>query len=198
MSQEKEYMDNFEDMSDENGFQFQFFCESCNYKYRTPYERWVKGAVADRFASRFSGVVGGVLESRVEKMRRDMTDQKLLDAQEQLKGHFHRCGVCSSWVCEKCWVPQEKTCKNCSITIQADQQAQVVGQSAAAAAKAFRDPDNVIPVAGVICPQCGKPAGVGKFCQECGTPVGPSNCPSCGKTVASGAKFCGECGHKLG
>jgi predicted amidophosphoribosyltransferase len=48
-----------------------------------------------------------------------------------------------------------------------------------------------------ICPQCGKPAGEGKFCNNCGAPLTLLKCPRCGAQNAPGTKFCGECGNKL-
>lgn len=47
----------------------------------------------------------------------------------------------------------------------------------------------------VICPSCGQKTGKGKFCQECGAPL-IRKCSSCGAELASGAKFCPECGEK--
>lgn len=48
----------------------------------------------------------------------------------------------------------------------------------------------------VVCPECGKTVTKGKFCPECGHKF-ITACPSCGNSVASGAKFCLECGEKL-
>ena len=48
-----------------------------------------------------------------------------------------------------------------------------------------------------VCPNCGKPAGTGKFCNHCGTPLGTNRCPNCGAQVAQGLAFCGECGTKI-
>ena len=31
-----------------------------------------------------------------------------------------------------------------------------------------------------VCPKCGKPAGSGKFCNNCGAPLGTPRCPNCG------------------
>lgn len=47
------------------------------------------------------------------------------------------------------------------------------------------------------CPSCGKmiKAGV-KFCPECGKPTGKS-CPKCGAAVSENARFCPECGTSL-
>ena len=48
-----------------------------------------------------------------------------------------------------------------------------------------------------ICPQCGKPAGRGKFCNKCGAPVSLVQCSKCGAKSPAGTQFCGECGTKL-
>jgi predicted amidophosphoribosyltransferase len=49
-----------------------------------------------------------------------------------------------------------------------------------------------------MCPQCGKPAGEGKFCNNCGAPLSLTKCPRCGAAINAGARFCGECGNKIG
>ena len=49
-----------------------------------------------------------------------------------------------------------------------------------------------------LCPQCGKPAGEGKFCNNCGAPLALLTCPKCGAKNPAGTRFCGECGTKLG
>ena len=48
-----------------------------------------------------------------------------------------------------------------------------------------------------ICPACGKPAGEGKFCNNCGAPLGLVQCSKCGAKLAIGTRFCGECGNKM-
>ena len=49
------------------------------------------------------------------------------------------------------------------------------------------------------CPSCGyeNPEGA-KFCHECGTKLGKTYCVSCGAELKPGMKFCGECGAKQG
>ena len=53
------------------------------------------------------------------------------------------------------------------------------------------------PQAGATCPDCGAqlPAGA-KFCGNCGKKLG-NFCPDCGAELMAGAKFCGNCGKKL-
>jgi predicted amidophosphoribosyltransferase len=48
-----------------------------------------------------------------------------------------------------------------------------------------------------LCPKCGKPAGEGKFCNNCGAPLALTKCPQCGVSINAGARFCGECGAKI-
>ena len=51
---------------------------------------------------------------------------------------------------------------------------------------------------GVACPQCGNqnnPAA--KFCTECGTKLGKATCANCQAELNPGAKFCNECGTKV-
>jgi len=50
------------------------------------------------------------------------------------------------------------------------------------------------------CPQCGAqlPAGA-KFCGNCGAKIGGNaKCTNCGADLPAGAKFCGNCGAKVG
>ena len=52
--------------------------------------------------------------------------------------------------------------------------------------------------AGVACPKCGNSNNAGaKFCTECGTKLGAATCPNCQAEVPAGAKFCNECGTKI-
>ena len=51
---------------------------------------------------------------------------------------------------------------------------------------------------GVACPKCAHQNNPGaKFCTECGTKLGAAACPNCQAEVPAGAKFCNECGQKL-
>jgi membrane protease subunit (stomatin/prohibitin family) len=52
--------------------------------------------------------------------------------------------------------------------------------------------------AGVACPGCGHKNNPGaKFCTECGTKLGAATCPNCKAEVPPSAKFCNECGTKI-
>lgn len=56
------------------------------------------------------------------------------------------------------------------------------------------------PVQETKCPKCGAPCAAGaKFCLECGEKLGASKtvCPECGTALPAGAKFCSNCGHRM-
>jgi predicted amidophosphoribosyltransferase len=47
------------------------------------------------------------------------------------------------------------------------------------------------------CPQCGHTNRTeARFCAACGTPLS-RHCPSCRQEVRPGAKFCDQCGYAL-
>jgi predicted amidophosphoribosyltransferase len=48
-----------------------------------------------------------------------------------------------------------------------------------------------------ICPSCGKPAGSGKFCNNCGASMEQKTCPKCGAKNAPSVRFCNNCGQNL-
>lgn len=50
------------------------------------------------------------------------------------------------------------------------------------------------------CPKCGTAYTAGaKFCLNCGEKLGAAGmiCPDCGKLIPTGAKFCAECGYRV-
>lgn len=50
----------------------------------------------------------------------------------------------------------------------------------------------------IACPNCGNKNNSGaKFCMECGTKLGAATCSNCQAQVPPGAKFCNECGQKI-
>ncbi|MBO5868577.1 MAG: SPFH domain-containing protein, partial [Oscillospiraceae bacterium] len=56
------------------------------------------------------------------------------------------------------------------------------------------------PAQGNACPKCGAAcAPEAKFCLNCGEKLGVAGaaCPECGAALPAGAKFCANCGHKL-
>nr|MDO8081077.1 zinc ribbon domain-containing protein [Candidatus Freyarchaeota archaeon] len=121
-------------------------------------------------------------------------------AVNEAKAKFQRCPRCHKWVCENDWNSEEGLCTDDAPSVATE----------VAAAKAQRAKDQIWEKASkadiftgkieskqTLCPQCGKPAGSGKFCQNCGASLAMGKCPKCGASNPAGTKFCGECGAKL-
>ena len=60
-------------------------------------------------------------------------------------------------------------------------------------------PNASAPNAEKVCPSCGAPVATGaKFCSNCGQPQPQAKfCPECGTRCEAGSKFCMNCGTKL-
>ena len=68
------------------------------------------------------------------------------------------------------------------------------GKKGAAKGSGVKPPPSAIKV---DCPNCGETATSGaRFCATCGTELGKA-CPQCGTPTTAGARFCGECGRGL-
>ena len=214
---------NYNDLSTEAGFQFEFYCDCCgngvksSFVRSTTYGQRQKSDKFGRMASTLGGFLGGkavdlgwALERGSEAIGnrfnsespewRKEQEQAFDAAQAEVKPEFKKCPGCNKWVCADCWNEEEGLCTEC-----APREASYVAQARSRAMQ--RNIDEAAENATVwqgkiesrttICPHCGKPAGNGKFCNECGAPLGTQRCPNCGANVALGLKFCGECGAKL-
>ena len=121
-------------------------------------------------------------------------------AQNEAKEHFYRCPKCKHWVCENDWNEQEGLCVECAprmnVEVAAAKAQKMVEdiQEKAAETTVF---NGQIESKQTLCPQCGKPAGEGKFCNNCGASLNMAKCPKCGAQNSAASSFCGECGTKV-
>ncbi len=215
------FTDNYADNSSEAGFQFTFFCDHCKEGYKTrfveskSYKRGrllrglgrIAGAAA-QMTGKYNVGYGidrsaDVISERFQGMSpawHKEHEKAFEEAQNEAKGHFHRCPKCTKWVCENCWNEQEGLCIECAPRVNVE----------VAAAKAAMTKEQIWKKAAetttftgkveskvTICPVCGKPAGNGKFCVNCGAPLEMIKCPKCGAENPPGTNFCGNCGAKL-
>jgi len=216
------FTDNYADNSTEAGFQFTFFCDHCKEGYKTRFVesksykkgRFLRGL--GRIASAAAQSTGhynvgygidrsaDVISERFQGMSpawHKEHEKAFEEAQNEAKGHFHRCPKCTKWVCENCWNEQEGLCVECAprvnVEIAAAKSAMTKEQiwKKAAATTTF---SGKIESKVTICPVCGKPAGEGKFCVNCGAPLEMLVCPKCGAKNPPGSNFCGNCGNRLG
>ncbi|MDA4111794.1 MAG: zinc ribbon domain-containing protein, partial [Thaumarchaeota archaeon] len=188
----RDFVKNFDDMSDQNGFSFKFKCDICGdgflTKYRpAPYAK-AKGLLgaASGLGSSLGGAFGGVggsswgahsaASSMADAKWREAHEKALDEGMAEARAHFTKCPSCTKYVDATCWNEQGLMCVECSprqaITVQ-KARAQAFGQKAQ---EAMLAQDYSAEIKGaeevkITCSQCGKPTSSGKFCEVCGAPL---------------------------
>ncbi len=214
MTQKIEFTRNYSDLSTNQGFQFEFYCDRCGTGYRTRFQASALGTVTNALDAA-NGLFGGIFGRAADLGERARSaawekahDGAFVDAMEQLKPDFIQCPRCSGWVCRKsCWNNSKGLCKNCAPDLgveMAAAQASRTVEEVWAHSKMAEDDRAMLKEeswrAGVraTCPSCNTPLeGNLKFCPECGTKIqSQAHCTECGAKLNPGAKFCGECGAK--
>jgi membrane protease subunit (stomatin/prohibitin family) len=214
MADRIEFTRNYSDLSTNQGFQFEFFCDRCSSGYRTRFKPSVLGTASsamDAASSLLGGIFGRAadLSERVRSATWEKAhDDAFTAAMEELRPDFIQCPRCQSWVCRsKCWNTQKGLCKECApdlgVEMSAAQASRTVEEIWAHSKMAEEDRQMLKEEswrAGVraSCPNCEAPlANNAKFCPECGAKIAQEKfCQECGSKLAAGAKFCPECGAK--
>jgi len=214
MIEHLDFVNNYNDLSTEKGFQFEFECKRCGSGYRTKFRPSVTGRVSevlDTANSIFGGLFGAAanIGNRVHDAAWEKAhDEVFREAVTEIRPFFIQCPRCSSWVCrEKCWNVKKGLCKECApdlgVEMAAAQASRSVEEIWAHAAMAEEDKKLGTEYwrEGITatCPNCEKPLPANvKFCPECGASLKPKDkCPQCGAKLQPNAKFCAECGQKL-
>lgn len=216
------FTDNFADNSTEAGFQFTFFCDLCREGYKTGFTEsktykktgWLRGL--GQAISAGATLVGkynvgssvergiGALTERFHGMSPEWQKEHEAAfnlAQAEAQGHFHRCPKCKKWACDNDWNEQAGLCVDDgpreSVEVQAARAAKMVEDIKAKA-------ENAVIFRGRVeerlaaCPSCGKPAGQGRFCNNCGAALDLKKCPKCQANNSAESRFCSSCGGPLG
>jgi len=214
MGEKIKFSRNYNDLSNESGFQFEFLCDRCGNGYRSTFKESLTGRASqllDAASSIFGGFFGSasgatshLKDATWEKAR----DKAFVEACEELAPGFIQCPHCHTWVCrEDCWNVRKGLCKECApdlgVEMSKAQSDRSVEEIHAHAAMAEEDKklgkenwrDNIK----ATCPECEAPLATNaKFCPECGAKLkSDDTCQSCGAKLTPGAKFCPECGKKI-
>jgi hypothetical protein len=201
------FTSNYTDLSDENGYQFEFRCDICGSGYRSEFIRSNIGTVGN-LLSGASSIVGGLFGSaanaadRVKEMTdRGARDEALEKAANEIMGLFTRCPRCNNWVDETCWNEARGLCVSCAPKLATELEAERAQVELSQMREAMQKEtvfSGDTSARATVCVTCGKPVGSEKFCSNCGTPTGQDKCSGCGADLPAGARFCGNCGAKAG
>ena len=201
------FTSNYSDLSDENGYQFEFRCDVCGSGYRSEFVRSALGT-AGNLLSGASSLIGGFFGSAANAADRvrDVTDRGARDdalkkASNEIMHLFTRCPRCSSWVDETCWNAARGLCVNCAPNLASEMEAERSSVELQQMREAMQKEtvfSGDTSAKQTVCKTCGKPVGSERFCSNCGSPTGQNHCTQCGAELAAGARFCGNCGAKAG
>lgn len=214
---------NYQDNSTDAGHQFTFYCDICNDGYKTSFiesDTYKKrkgsqllGQGIGLAGSLFGGKArelaytaergGNILSQRFEGKSPEWQkehEQAFERAQNEARQHFHRCPSCNKYVCDHCWNEDEGLCVSCAPrqeVLVARTRADALKRNVSQAGQTATVWQGTIESKTTICPSCGKPAGSGKFCNNCGANMELKECPRCGAKNAQAVRFCNNCGENL-
>lgn len=195
-----QFVNNYQDLSTDKGYQFKFYCDKCGNGYMSQYQASYLG-MAGSFLNAASDLLGwsrSAGNSAYEVQRAvggSAHDSALKTAVEEGKQHFHQCSRCGKWVCpEACWNEAANQCESCAPHYE-EELAAAHAQAKAEAMKQqlyqkAQETDytsgidmsigsvpaspNAVKPAEQYTPKlcvCGFEVGNAKFCPECGTPA---------------------------
>ena len=205
-----EFVENYDDLSTDQGFQFRFHCDRCGNGFQSTFvanKLGVAGGFLRAAGGLLGGVVGNVGNSAYEIQRAvggPAHDGALRGAVQEIKPLFNQCRRCGKWVCKPvCWNDDKGLCKECAPVLAEElASAQAMAGRDQITEKAYAADQtaglNAAMATAAQCPSCGAPSTGAKFCAECGTPlVQKDSCSGCGAKVPAGSKFCPECGARV-
>lgn len=219
----KSFTRNYEDNSTDAGFQFTYYCDICNDGFKSSFiqsETYKRGkglrgltqgaAILGRLVGGKLGDLGysvehggSILSERFEGMSPEWQkehEKAFERAQNEAQEHFHRCHACHRYVCDACFNEDEGLCTDCAPRQEvyvAKARAEAMQRNIDEAGESATVWKGQIESKTTICPVCGKPAGTGKFCNNCGASMALKECSRCGAKNAQTVKFCNNCGAPL-
>jgi hypothetical protein len=203
---------NHRDHSNDNGYQFEFYCDKCGSGFRSAFKTSAMGVAASVLKAAgaiFGGSVRGAgwgADHLKDAFRGPAWDTAFQEAITECRPKFRQCTLCGNWVCPAvCWNAERGLCEACAPDLTEHAPAM---QAAAAVDQArqkiqqsdqLRGADVTNAAASLTsCPKCSASLATGaKFCAQCGSALaaaGPKFCSGCGGALTAGARFCAGCG----
>ena len=211
-----QFVNNFQDLSTDKGFQFKFNCDKCGNGYMSSFQTstiGMAGSLLRAAGNIFGGWASSAGNSAYEVQRAvggSAHDSALKTAVEEGKQHFHQCSRCGKWVCpEVCWNDNANQCEACAPRYE-EELAAAHAQAKADAMKQqlYQKAQETDYVSGIdmsanavpASPQFVKPSEEPKLptiC-VCGFDVGNAKfCPECGTPAVLPKPKCTGCGHEV-
>ena len=195
------FVNNYDDLSTDRGYQFRFKCDKCGNGHMTQFKPSTLGMAQSllNVAGSLFGGMGNMGNAAYEVQRAvggKARDAALAEAVEEARPAFRQCTLCGRWVCaEVCWNAKANQCEHCAPDFQehlAANQAQAKSDAAREQlldkARSTNYTQNVDMSAGAY---VGAPTAATNLQQK------KLTCAGCGADAAEGAKFCGECGQPI-
>jgi uncharacterized OB-fold protein len=208
-----EFTNSYNDLSTDQGFQFEVNCDRCGSGFRSTFKPSMTGTISgvlDAANSVFGGLFGTAsnLSSRVHSAAwKKAHDDAFVEALRELQQSFIQCPRCQSWVCKrKCWNEKRGLCKGCAPDLgvemsaaQANHSVQEIWAHAVMADEDKKlDAEQWRKTIKASCPKCGVALTTNaKFCPECGERLEDPKCKKCGTVLPPKSKFCPDCGEKV-
>jgi hypothetical protein len=204
-----QFVQNYQDLSTDRGFQFKFHCDKCGNGYMTRFQTSTFG-VAEAALGIASNLFGGIFnqahnaEYEIQRaVGGKAHDAALAEAVTEGKTYFHQCGRCGHWICpEVCWNGDAGLCDACAPKFE-QEMAAAHAQAKANAARAQLNEkagktdyvSNVDMAANAVLRAPGPLPG-SQPVTPAGAPagVGAAACSGCGAVLAESVKFCAQCG----
>lgn len=211
-----QFVNNYDDLSTDRGYQFKFYCDKCGNGFMSRFEASTLGTASSllRAASSFLGGWADSAGDSAYQIQRAVGgkahDTALKSAVEEGKKHFHQCSRCGKWVCpEVCWNEAAGQCEECAPNFQEELSSAHAQAKAQAARDQLMQKAQATDYAGGIDMSAGavlgsaaapakSPTAKGSFCPECGAQTaGAKFCPECGAAVQAKKKAsCSKCGFE--
>ena len=123
------FTSNYQDLSTNQGYQFEFRCDICGSGYRSEWQKNLLGTGASILGGA-SSIIGGLWGARnaadaaQDITDRDARDKALQKASNEIMPLFHRCVRCNNWVDETCFNKQRGLCVNCAPNLATEMEAE--------------------------------------------------------------------------